>query len=230
MKKTHVSRSRKGICLQLQKLQTFTTAEISDALDACGIEGALLNIRPLSPGTKLVGPAYTIQYKLNKKKSSEFKSAANYIDSVPEKSVIVIDNNGRNDCTVWGDILTQVALRNNIAGTVAYGAVRDVELIRATKYPLFSTTVFMRSGKNRIHKANEQCPLSINGVIINPGDIIFADDNGVLTIPIRLLGDIIDKANNIRVTENKIKSAIQSGATLEQARKEFHYDQPWLDL
>jgi len=211
-----------------EALQTFTTAEISDALDACGVEGALLDIKPLLPGMKLIGPAYTIQYQSNEKISSEFKNAANYIDSIPEKSVVVIDNNGRTDCTVWGDILTQVALRNNLAGTIAYGAVRDVEAIRAAKYPLFSTGIYMRSGKNRIHKTKEQCPLSINGVIIQPGDIIFADDNGVLNIPIHLLGTIINKANNIRLTENKIKAAIQSGATLEQARKDFRYDQPWL--
>lgn len=212
----------------LQKLQAFSTAEISDALDACGVEGALLGIRPLSPGMKLVGPAYTIKYMPNEIKSSTFKNAANYIDSVPEHSVIVIDNNGRTDCTTWGDILTQVALRNNIAGTVIYGAVRDVESILAAKYPLYCTAIYMRSGKNRIHKAGEQCPLNINGVLINPGDIIFADDNGVLAIPIHLLGDIITKASTIRLTENKIKSAIKSGATLEQARKDYHYDQPWL--
>lgn len=215
---------------QLQSLQLFSSTEISDALDACGVEGALLNIKPLSPGMKLIGPAYTIQYSSNAEKSSEFKNAANYIDAIPAKSVIVIDNNGHNDCTAWGDILTQVALRNHIAGTVIHGAIRDVALIRATKYPLFSTGIYMRSGKNRIHKSQEQCPLKINGVTINPGDIIFADDNGVLVIPQSLLAEIISKANNIKVTEHNIKLAIEAGATLEQARKDHRYDQPWLDV
>ncbi|BCA96783.1 protein DlpA [Legionella antarctica] len=213
----------------LQKLYSFSSAELSDALDSCGIEGALLNIKPLSPGMKLIGPAYTVQYKSNQKKASAFKNAANYIDSIPAKSVIVIDNNGRSDCTVWGDILTQIAIQKDIAGTVVHGAVRDVEAIRKANYPVYSTAVHMRSGKNRIHKNNEQCPLVINEVTINPGDIIFADDNGVLVIPLNSVIDIMNKANTIKLTENNIKAAIRSGSSLEQARKDYRYDQPWLD-
>ncbi len=215
---------------QLQKLYPFSSAELSDALDSCGIEGALLNIKPLSPGMKLIGPAYTVQYKSNEKKESEFKNAANYIDSIPAKSVIVIDNNGRSDCTVWGDILTQVAIQKDIAGTVVYGAVRDIEAIQATTYPVYSTAVYMRSGKNRVHKANEQCPLTINEVTIRSGDIIFADDNGVLVIPSDSVSEIINKANTIKLTENNIKAAIRSGSTLEQAREDYRYDQPWLGI
>nr|WP_284498383.1 RraA family protein [Legionella maioricensis] len=213
---------------QLQKLRSFSSAEISDALDSCGVEGALLDIKPLLQGMKLIGPAYTVQYKPNEEKTSTFKNAANYIDSIPAKSVIVIDNNGRSDCTVWGDILTQVALQKDIAGTVVYGAVRDVDAIRTTKYPVFSTAVYMRSGKNRTHKTNEQCPLIINKVTIYPGDIIFADDNGVLVIPQHLVLEIINKADAIKLTENNIKAAIKSGSTLEQARTDYRYDQPWL--
>ncbi len=213
---------------QIQKLHSFSTTEISDALDACRIEGALLNIKPLSSGMKIIGPAYTIKYADNEEKTTAFKNAANYIDAIPAESVVVIDNNGRVDCTVWGDILTQVAVRNNIAGTVVYGAVRDVASIRATQYPVFSTAVYMRSGKNRVQKVGEQQPVVINDVVIHPGDIIFADDNGVLVIPQHLLTDIINKAENIKLTENSIKEAIKSGITLEQARKEYRYDQPWL--
>jgi isocitrate/isopropylmalate dehydrogenase/regulator of RNase E activity RraA len=218
-----------SIAEQMKQLKNFSTAEISDALDACGIEGALLHIKPLSPGTRLFGPAYTVQYTPYEEPSSTFKNAANYIDAVPSDSVIVIDNNGQPDCTVWGEILTQVALHKLIAGTVIHGAVRDVETIRALNYPLFCNAVYMRSGKNRVHKSREQCPLIINNVTINPGDILCADDNGVLVIPRDLITDILAKIHNIRATEDEIKAAIKSGKTLEQARVDFHYDQPWLD-
>lgn len=213
---------------QLKKLYTFSTTEISDALDACGVEGALLHIKPLISGTKLAGPAYTIKYAMNKHKSTEFKNAANYIDAVPEQSVIVIDNHGQIDCTVWGAILTKMAQHMNIAGTVIHGAVRDVDFIRKTKYPLFCTDIYMRSGKNRVHKVSEQCPLTINHVTINPGDIIFADDHGVLVIPKHLLVEILDKAEKIKLTEQHISMAIKEGSSLEKARIDYRYDQPWL--
>lgn len=213
---------------QLHKLHAFNSTEISDALDACGVEGALLNIKPLAPGMKLIGPAYTICYANNTQPRATFKNAANYIDAVPAKSVIVIDNEGRLDCTAWGAILTQMALHLDIAGTLVHGAVRDVAFIRAASYPLFCSGIYMRSGKNRIHKVQEQTPLLINGVAINPGDIIFADDNGALVIPQHLLTDILHKAENIKLTEQHIATAIKAGASLEQARIDYRYDQPWL--
>lgn len=215
---------------QLQKLHAFNTTEISDALDACGVEGALLNIKPLAPGMKLIGPAYTVGYASNEKKSKIFKNAANYIDAVPKGSVIVIDNHGRIDCTAWGAILTQMAIHMDITGTIVHGAVRDVEFIRSSKYPLFCSGVYMRSGKNRIQKISEQSPLLINGITINPGDIIFADDNGVLVIPQHLLVEILNKAKNIQLTEQNIATAIKEGSTLEQARIDYRYDQPWLGI
>lgn len=212
---------------QIEQLKQLNSAEISDALDACGIEGALLNIKPLTLGKKLIGPAYTIQYMPYKTVNSTFMPAANYIDQVPAGVVIVVDNQARVDCTVWGDILTQVAQRQGISGTIVNGAVRDVSLIRETGYPVYCLNQYMRSGKNRVHKSSEQCPLIINGVTINPGDFIFADDNGVVVIPRGILDNVISKATTIQKTEKKIIAAVKAGACLEQARKDHHYDKPW---
>lgn len=224
----HIKNKERSMDSLLQKLQEFNTTEISDALDACGVEGALLNIKPLAEGMKLVGPAYTVLYAANEKKSATFKNAANYIDDVPAQSVLVIDNDGRIDCTAWGALLTQMALHLDLAGTVVHGAVRDAAFIREANYPLFCSGIYMRSGKNRIHKIKEQCPLMINEIPINPGDIIFADDNGVLVIPKELFTDILHKAEQIKITEKNISTAIKEGSTLEQARTDYRYDQPWL--
>lgn len=213
---------------QIEALNAFNSAEIADALDACSVEGAITNLKPLSPGMKLIGPAYTIKYLPYEQQSNTFKGAANYIDVVPAQSVIVIDNQGRNDCTTWGEILTQCALKKTICGTIVNGAVRDVKFIREVNYPVYCTGYFMRSGKNRVYKADEQCPLIINGITIKPDDIIFADDNGVLVIPAYLVTEIIEKAHNIKVTEQRISAAVQRGVSLEQARKDYRYDQPWL--
>lgn len=226
--KSNVKNKANTMKNQLQRLYEFNTTEISDALDACGIEGALLNIKALSPGMKLIGPAYTVGYKSNEQKIGSFSNAANYIDAVPERSVIVIDNNGRIDCTAWGAILTKMALHKNLAGTLVHGAIRDVAYIRTENYPIFCSGISMRSGKNRIHKISEQQPLIINGVTINPGDIIFADDNGALVIPQLELITILDKAENIKLTEQNISTAIKEGSSLEQARIDYRYDQPWL--
>jgi len=213
----------------IQQLKQFDTAEISDALDACGIEGALLGIKPESGATKMIGPAFTVKYFPYQEKQSEFKNAGNYIDEVPAGSVIIIDNAERQDCTTWGDILTQVALMRNIAGTVVFGAARDIDFIRKAKYPLYASAIYMRSGKNRVYKSSQQCPLSINGVEVLPEDILFGDANGVLVIPKNHLKEVIEKAGYIKKTEQAIIASVKSGMKLEEARKLHRYDQPWLN-
>lgn len=210
------------------ELLNFDTAAVSDALDSCKIEGALLGIKPIKCGKKLIGPAFTVQYSSYESKPIDFKGAGDYIDDVPEHSVIVIDNNGREDCTTWGNILTQVALIKNIAGTVVNGSIRDVEFIRDNEYALYSRAIYMRSGKNRVYKSEQQKKLTIGDVIINPGDIIFGDDNGVVSIPKNLLEDIIYKVKNIFKTEENIINEVKKGTSLKEARIKHHYHAPWI--
>lgn len=212
----------------LKELLNFDSAAISDALDSCKVESALSGIRPIVFGKKLIGPAFTVKYTPYETKPIDFKGAGDYIDDVPEHSVIVIDNNGREDCTTWGSVLTQVALIKNIAGTVVHGSIRDVEFIRNNEYALFSRAIYMRSGKNRVYKSEQQKTIVIGDVIINPGDIIFGDDNGVLSIPKNLLEDIIYKVKNIFKTEENIINAVKSGASLKEARIKHHYHAPWI--
>ncbi len=210
-----------------EELLQFSSSEISDALDGHQIEGALFGIKPINLHCKIVGPAYTVQYSPFKKKPKEFQQAGNYIDNVPPNAIIVIDNHGQLDCTTWGNILTEVAISKRIRGTVVNGAIRDVDFIKQVRYPIYSAGVYMRSGKNRVYKSDEQCQIEINQVTINPNDIIFADNNGVLVIPNHLVQEVIHSARNIRQTESKILRAVKSGKNLEQAREEYGYDKPW---
>lgn len=212
----------------LDLLQTFNSSELSDALDSLKIEGALLGIMPLAPGHKLIGPAYTVKYTLYETTVNGFKNAGNYIDHVPKDAVIMIDNEGREDCTTWGGILTQVALYKGIKGTVIHGACRDVQVIRDLNYPVFTRAITMRSGKNRVCKMSEQIEINMGGVVVRPGDIIFADDCGVLVIPEEHVQEIIEKAGNIQLTEDSIVQAVQQGMSLEEARNVHRYDMPWL--
>ncbi|MCA0402951.1 MAG: RraA family protein [Proteobacteria bacterium] len=213
----------------LSQLKEFATSEISDALDSLGINAVLSQLNPLNEDIKIAGPAYTVEYRAYDEKPADFKPAGNYIDSVPENAVIVIDCKGREDCSVWGDILSEVAIHKGIAGSVIFGAIRDSASIKKLNYPIFYKAITMCSGKNRVYKKNEQIPLSIGHVQVQPGDIIFADNDGVLAIPKALLEEIIKRATNIKMTENKIKKAVLKGLSLEDARALYHYHMPWVN-
>ena len=208
-------------------LKKLNTTEVSDALDSLKIKGALHGLKSLQEGTKLIGSAFTVEYVAYEEKPDDFKPAADYIDEVPEGAVIVIDNKGRKDCSTWGNILTETALYKKIAGTVVFGAIRDANPIKKLNYPLFHKAITMCSGKNRVYKKSQQTPLVIEGVIIRPGDLIFADENGVLVIPEEFVHEVMQRAKNIKITEEKIIKAVLEGMTLAEARVLYHYNKPW---
>ena len=87
-------------------------------------------------------------------------TVGDFIDDVAAGDVVVIDNGGRTDCTVWGDIMTQYAGAHRFAATVIDGVCRDVNKALGDGYPLFSRGRFMRTGKDRVQvgAVNSRCP------------------------------------------------------------------------
>jgi 4-hydroxy-4-methyl-2-oxoglutarate aldolase len=100
------------------------TAAISDALDSLGLAGQCLGILPLDRQIRLVGRAFTVRYRAAGTVTQG--TVGDYIDDVKAGEVCVLDNGGRLDCTVWGDILTMAAHKRAVAGTVINGVCRDV--------------------------------------------------------------------------------------------------------
>src|SRR5579863_7581801 len=94
------------------------TTALSDALDRLGISGQCLGIKPLDHRFRMTGRAFTLLYG---PAGSPPGTVGDYIDDVPPGGVVVLDNGGRENATVWGDILTWVASRRGIAGTVIDG-------------------------------------------------------------------------------------------------------------
>src|SRR5262245_44573329 len=103
----------------VQRASKLDTTALSDALDRLGIPGQCLGIKPLDSRFRLAGAAFPLRYG---PAGGRRGSVSYVIDDVREGNVIVIDNGGRENATVWGDILTMVAYRRNIPGTVIDGA------------------------------------------------------------------------------------------------------------
>lgn len=211
----------------IHRYKKLGTSSVSDALDSLGIEGCLLGIHPQVPGASCAGAAYTVSYTPYEIQPDSPRNASNYIDEVPEGAIVVIDNQGKADCTVWGDILSVYSQQRGIAGTVIWGAARDLASIREMKYPLFSSHVYMRSGKNRVTKKNTGEAIQISGIDIHAGDLIVGDANGCLRVPSASIHLVLERAERIEKTEERIRKAIAQGMDLKAARKQYGYHAPW---
>jgi 4-hydroxy-4-methyl-2-oxoglutarate aldolase len=204
------------------RLRALPTAAISDALDRVGIAGALHGIGPLANDLRAVGPAFTVRYA---PADDERGSVGDFLDDVPPGAVIVIDNDGRTDVTVWGGIMTEVAAVRGIAGTVIDGVCRDVSASLEHGYPIFSRGRFMRTGKDRVRLVAVGGPLTVAGVAIRPGDPVCADADGAVAVPAGDAERVAELAEHIERVEADIVAAARAGSTLRAARERFGYHQ-----
>lgn len=195
------------------------------ALDRAGIEGAVPGLAPLSDGFHAAGPAFTVRYAAvgSKGGGTGGGTVGEFLDDVPPGAVIVIDNDGRTDVTVWGGIMTEIAAVRGVAGTVINGVCRDVAACLAQDYPLFSRGRFMRTGKDRVRLASVGEPVTIAGIEIRPGALVGADADGVVAVPAVAAEQVIETAERIERTEAGIVAATRAGSTLRAARERFGY-------
>jgi len=206
----------------VQRALKLDTTALSDALDRLGIPGQCLGIKPLDHRFRLAGRAFTILYG---PAGVPPGTVGDFIDDVAEGTVIVIDNRGRENATVWGDILTMVAHRRHIAGTVIDGACRDTNLAREIGYPIFSRSYSMRTGKDRVQVEAMNCSVNIGDARVLPGDILRGDGDGIVAIPQLHENEVLTVAEEIDATEEKIRRAVLDGMSLADARRQFKYHQ-----
>ena len=204
----------------LLRASKLDTTSLSDALDRLGIAGQCLGIKPLDHRFRLTGRAFTILYG---PASTPPGTVGDYIDDLEPDTVIVLDNGGRENATVWGDILTTVAHTRGIAGTVIDGACRDTHLSLSLGYPIFSRSYSMRTGKDRVQVEATQCTVNIGDARVNPGDILRGDSDGVIVIPKAHEDEVLRIAEEIDSTEGQILGAVHEGSKLVEARQKFGY-------
>ena len=124
---------------------------------------------------------------------------------------------------MWGDILTFLAHKKGLAGTVIDGACRDVHLCLSLGYPLYSRSYSMRTGKDRVQVDAEQVPVNIGDARVNPGDILRGDADGVVCIPKTREEEVLAVAEQIDAAEARIRAMLEEGKTITEARALMKY-------
>lgn len=198
------------------------TATLSDALDKHGLNGQCYRIAPRSTDARMAGRAWTLLYG---PAGSPAGTVGDYIDDVAPGSVVVLDNGGRDNATVWGDILTEVAHAKGIAGTLIDGICRDVALSLQLGYPIYSRGHWMRTGKDRVQVEATGVPVNIGDVRVCPGDLVRGDADGVVVIPKAHEDQVLATAEAIQQAEDAIRASVRGGMGLREARVQHGYHQ-----
>lgn len=204
----------------IKRFRALDTTCVSDALDSMGIKCGLYDIKPIVGECKICGPAFTVHYVPC---GVEKGTVGDFLDDVKPGEVVVLDNAGRTYCTVWGDIMSIVASKTGIEGTVIDGVCRDLPTIKKLKYPLFSKGYYMSTGKDRVEVDAVNVPVSVSGVQVCPGDIILGDDTGVIVIPKDKAEEVLKTAETIDKKERQIEEEVLKGTPLKEARIKTNY-------
>lgn len=204
----------------IERMAKLDVASVSDAMDKLGIPCGLLGIHAVVPGKHICGRAFTVHYVPNGVVKG---NVGDFLDDVQPGQVVVIDNGGRLYCTVWGDIMTFVASKKGVAGTVIDGVCRDVPGIKANDYPIYTKSTYMVTGKDRVTVDYVNKPVAISGVQVCPNDIILADDTGVVCIPDAVAEKVAGIAENIENVEQAIIAEVKKGTSLKEARAKLGY-------
>lgn len=206
----------------VEAFKMLDTTSVSDALDRLGISGGLLGIKPVVTDTAICGQAFTVHYV----PCGNVKgTVGDFLDDVEPGQVVVIDNSGRDYCTVWGDLMSITSTRMGVAGTVIDGVCRDIPAIKKIKYPIFTKGTYMVTGKDRVFVDAVNVPVSVSGVQVKAGDIIIGDETGVLVVPIERAEEVLKVSQEIAQKEALIEEAIKNGAALVDARAKAGYHQ-----
>jgi regulator of RNase E activity RraA len=204
----------------LEKYRRIPTTTISDALDLLDIKGVIVGLKPIIDDVKIVGPAFTVKETPRKTSISEFR-VTEALDLAGPGAVMVFDVEGYVEASTWGGLASLSAKAKGVEGVVVNGAVRDIDEIKRIKFPVFARAVTPVTGKGRIATLSINTEIEIDGVKINPGDLVVGDGNGIVVIPCEKVLEVLRIAMEIEEKEEKIRMLIISGKTAVEAEREL---------
>ena len=186
------------------RLASLPTANVSDAMGKTGVMHH--EIRPLWPGLRACGPALTCSaIDLTVKKFA--------LSLVQPGDVFVLAAGGVPAYACFGELSSNILRWRGAAGVVVDGAARDVPGIREAGMPVFARAVTPRNYHYPfgLEHGAVNLPVVCAGVAVRPGDVIVADDDGVVVVPREIAGDVADAAEAIHARESQTRQAILAG-------------------
>jgi len=203
----------------VEKFKKFYSGAIADVLFSLGYRGTVdASIRPIYPGIKICGVAYTIKYIPRTR--TNLKSIADEAkEACKPNSIVVVDCGGSIESTVWGENSCTACMVRGAVGFVIDGACRDTRELRKMKVPVFCRAISPGIRRKALVATAYQIPVSCGGIQVHPGDIVFGDDDGVVIVPEELAGQVLNKLYKYAEADRMVKKLLMEGKSVKEAYK-----------
>lgn len=212
--------------LDLEFLNNITpnlyTAAICDILDEFGFRNQAMHqrLRPLLPDMRncgFIGRARTFKWEeVDYVDENPYKLEIEAMDSLKKGDVVVHSTDVNSTNAPWGELMSTLAKRKEVVGCVCDSQVRDCIKIIDMDFPVFYAGIRPLDSKGRGLVVAYDVPIMCGQVVVNPGDLIFADFDGIVVIPQAIEKEVIKKANEKVGAENLSRAALLSGKSLKE--------------
>lgn len=202
----------------MQDLSTeVTTAQLSDALDAVGRRDRVMagEIVALARGARAVGRAATVQFApVDHDVEEPYERAIEFIDGLAAGAIAVIATGAARRSAFWGELFSAAAIGRGAAGVVCDSYIRDSQKVLALGFPAFAIGTRPIDFRARMEIISLGQPVVCGGVTVAPGELVLADDDGIVVVPVDVEAEAVALANERATRETVVLDELRGGATL----------------
>jgi len=210
--------------INLIETNVLYSAVVSDALDALGHPGqcARPGLLPLTVKTPLIGRCRTTLWgDMTHKDPEPYAKELQAVDSLTPGDVMIAAAFGSMRSGIWGELLTTAAMNRGCTGVIVEGGVRDLAKIRSYEFPVYALGTSPLDSQNRQRVLDCDVPVEILGVLVHSGDLVVADEDGVVFVPQAVEQEVLDFARQKAEDENRVRDAIRNGMLAKEAYDRF---------
>jgi 4-hydroxy-4-methyl-2-oxoglutarate aldolase len=204
--------------------KTLYTAVIADSLDELGYRHQAMReqLRPLSPDCCFAGWARTIAcVDVYHVPEDPYAKEIEAVDSILSGEVVIVSTADSQRNAPWGELLSTAARARGARGAVIDGLVRDVRKIEALGFPVFARGIKPVDSRGRGLVIDYNVPVECGGIQVNPGDLVFADYDGIVVIPAEVVPEAIRLATEKVTRENHSRAELKRGSYLRDVYEKY---------
>ena len=209
----------------IRRYEKLYTGCVNDVLrELCLTNQALPpEIVPLRDEMVLAGFAFTIRSNADPSLEGELELRVKMLDELRPNMVCVWNANGTDHASHWGGVMTKMSRKQGVRGAIIDGGIRDTGDILSQNFPIWYRYRTSNGSLSRAKITGYQVPIMIGAVMIKPGDLIFADIDGGLVVPRKLIVPVLERAEAIESNEGEFKEWIDAGLSPEEVHDRGGY-------
>ena len=207
-----------------QMRESLYAAVVADALDGLGYrnQSPRVCLRPYCGDSLLVGRCKTTLWAdMYHEDPRPYELELRAVDDCRPDDVIIAAAGGSCHSALWGELLSTAASNSGCIGAIVDGAIRDVAKMRQMGFPVFARQTSVYDSQDRQRVIDIDVPVEIAGVRFCPGELVFADADGIVVVPQEVEQQAIERAWQKVHDENRTRDAIRGGMKATEAYQKY---------